>query len=307
VSAERPTVGSTTPTSIILLDPEDDANRMTVAGDVHSLQVSLRYLASLDSDKCVVSEDLTSLVQIPAGDAERIRIVTLLIHPDLHDAINNFVTNTNYFSTNFGEGYGAMEFLGHLGAQRYQVRYKDKARTKISASWHYHGRAFDISWIGWEGDGTGKNRLASRPCNGSVEAASSSAQYRRLVAVEAGLRKWFGTVLNRNWTGHNDHFHVDCGSPVHLNLDVRHRATSWGYFVQSCVEALTDFQIGRHDGIYGAVSEQGYETLLSDLGMSRLEPHRNVNEYYLFLDYVMMHGFGNRRAGHHRWDGYYAP
>lgn len=280
---------------------------MTVAGDVHSLQVSLRYLASVDEDKCVTSQDLTELVQVPTNEDERNQIVTLLIHPELHGAVNNFVTNTNYFSAHFGEDYGIMEFLGHIGAQRYEFRYKDKARTQIKPSWHYHGRAFDIKWVGWTGQGRGQNRLASRPCNGMVEAASSSAQYRRLVAVEAGLRKWFGVVLNRNWPGHNDHFHVDCGEPVRLNLDIRDRATSWGYFIQSCIGALTDFPIGQHDGIYGSLSEQGYNVLLSDFGMSALAPHLNINEYYLFLDYVMMHGFGNKRAGYYRWDGYHVP
>jgi hypothetical protein len=306
MSWDQAIAASETPTNIVLLDEKDDANRMTVAGDIHTLQVGLRYLAGVNEDKCVTSEDLTQLLGSPTSDAERTRLVTLLIHPDLHSAVNNFVTNTNYFSANFGKNYGHMEFLGHIGAQRYELRYKDKARTQIRPSWHYHGRALDIKWVGWQGDGSGRSRLASLPCNGRVEVGSSSTQYRRLVAVEAGLRKWFGVVLNRNWPGHNDHFHVDCGQPVHLNLDIVNRATSWCYFIQSCIEALTDYQVGIHDGIYGPITRLGYQTLLSDLGMSGLKPHRSINEYYLFLDYVMMHGFGDRRAGHYRWDGYYA-
>lgn len=38
--------------------------------------------------------------------------------------------------------------------------------------------------------------------------------------------------------------------------------------------------------------------------MELLNPIKNVNEYFLFLDYVMMHGFADKRAGAFRWEGY---
>ena len=48
-------------------------------------------------------------------------------------------------------------------------------------------------------------------------------------------------------------------------------------------------------------STAGYLRLLSDFGMSSLDPVRYVNHYMIFLDFVMMHGFANRSAGAYRW------
>lgn len=200
---------------------------------------------------------------------------------------------------------------------------------KINASWHYHDRAFDIYWIGWKSvsDEVGIVRHASRPCFGGADVNSSTHAYRRLVAVEAGLRKWFGGVLNRNWNvnrdrdwpAHRDHFHVDNGACVDLKLQEDHAyPLSDVMFIQSCIEAFTDIRLsqgGTHFGFYGGspkeehkeqsrLTKEGYEVLLSDLGMSALNPQQNINHYYLLLDYIMMHGFANKRAGAYQWTGW---
>ena len=49
------------------------------------------------------------------------------------------------------------------------------------------------------------------------------------------------------------------------------------------------------------MSRAGYLRLLSDFGMSNLDPVRYVNHYMIFLDFVMMHGFADRAAGVYRW------
>lgn len=191
---------------------------------------------------------------------------------------------------------------------------------KINGSWHYHDRAFDIHWIGWRpaSGPAGAGRRASRPCDGIDEANSTVEAYRRLVAVEAGLRKYFGTVLNRNWPNHVNHFHVDNGPCVGLELNEEARYKSSDVmFIQSCIEAFTDVLInkdGKHQGFYGAtrssehreqgrLTKEGYRILLSDLGMESLNPETSISHYYLLLDLIMMHGFANERAGVHRWAG----
>lgn len=286
-----------TPSEMDLPDRNDPINFMLSAG-TGSLQVKLRYLGGITSSQCVSTQDLTQLIDESDPDLDP----KLFIHPDLHGAVHAFVENTNFFADRYGTGYGSMEYLGHIGAEG-PYRYTDEG--KISPSWHYEARALDVAWVGWRGPGPAAIRHASRPCDGPHEAQSSTTQYRRLVAVEAGLRKWFGTVLNRNWRppSHYDHFHVDCGQTVRLDLRRSSSARSHVHFVQSCIDAFTDYRVGVHDGIYGTKTREGFGILLADLGMEDLRPQVDVNQYYLFLDYIMMHGFADQRAGAYRWEG----
>ena len=184
---------------------------------------------------------------------------------------------------------------------------------KVNKSWHYHERAIDIAWIGWNNATLERpiQRRASRPCRGRSDVQSSTAAYRRMVAVEACLRKYFGTVINRNYnSAHWNHFHVDDGPCVGLNL----KQSTHIKFIKDCVEAFTDVrlsgdgdQFGVHDfGVhdqrrYDSDARSGYMTLMSDLGMERLAPERYSSHYWLFLNYIMMHGFADERAGRYRY------
>ena len=170
------------------------------------------------------------------------------------------------------------------------------------ATYHNIGMALDITWIQWAGGN------ASKPMTANKEAQNTTT-HRRLIAVEAGLRKWFGYVLNRGIPKHYNHFHIDQGCDVALRLLTgsklpgglkRRPYTSCAYFVQDCVNAFTDFEV-PYDGIWGSESKSAYAHLLSDLGMECLDPSKNINEYMLFLDYIMMHGFADRAAGAFRW------
>lgn len=222
---------------------------------------------------------------------------TISCHPDLKAPLESFVRNTNYFSSQFG-GYGPIHIIGHIGARRDTLRYSDGA---VSPSFHYEGKALDISWVQWKDDDSSVYCL---PCGSTNEAAViRSKSHRRLVAVEAGLRKWFGYVLNRRIEGHADHFHVDNGCPLALRL--RSGSDSWKhtschYFLQDCISAFTDVTV-EYDGSWGDKSKQGYRCLLSDLGMECLDPVRYISHYMIFLDFIMMHGFGNVSAGMYRW------
>lgn len=217
----------------------------------------------------------------------------------LYRPLKLFIDNTSYFSREYGPGLGDIAVLGHGGG----IRTRDG-----DPSFHYVLKAIDIYWIGWNGR---NGPVATRPCNGAEEVRDPSA-HRRMVAIEAGLRKWFSYVLNRNIRGHHNHFHVDNGcegdnGPSGIGLRIREGSSRWAhtschFFIQDCVNAFTDMQIG-YDGTWGTDTKAGYATLLSDLGMERLDPKTNLNEYLLFLDYIMMHGFADARAGHFRWEG----
>ena len=132
------------------------------------------------------------------------------LHPNLLPSLGSFVKNLNYFSREFG-GYGPLRTIGHAGARRYQLKFSN---GQISPSYHYEGNAFDIRWLLWE---DGNSAILSQPCQANNEAGDPTKR-RRLIAVEACLRKWFGYVLNRGISMHADHFHVDNGCHVALRL-----------------------------------------------------------------------------------------
>ncbi len=232
--------------------------------------------------------------------------------PCLQQPLDDFVTNTDWFSSKYGNGYGRMEVIGHLGAQR------PKSGCSPAKSWHCEAKAFDLAWITWSGG------IHSRPCNGPDEVKDLT-QLRRLVAVEAGLRKRFGYVLNR-YIGtldsddeqaaegpsspHSNHFHVDNSNEIGPKVDrtkldspvrpARRRQRSSHYFIQDCVSAFTDVQ-PDYDARWGKTTEEGYLTLLSDLGMERLDPIGVITHFQIFLSFIMMHGFADARAGTFRW------
>lgn len=212
--------------------------------------------------------------------------------------LDKFVNTVNYFSSQCGAGYGTLQTIGHGGGQR------PKGSCGPPYSYHCDGRAIDIYWLEWSGG------IVSRPCNGDDEADASTEAYRRLVAIEAGLRKYFGYVLGRNFLSHQNHFHADNGCEQALRLKSGTSGwtfTSCNYFIQDCVLALVDYGNGAQMAkpVYGEAwnnaSKAGYLRLLSDFGMSRLDPVRYVNHYMIFLDFVMMHGFANRPAGAFGW------
>ena len=217
--------------------------------------------------------------------------------------LDKFANTVNYISAQCGAGYGTLQMIGHGGGQR------PKSRCGAPYSYHCDGRAIDIYWLEWSGS------AVCRPCNGADEAFSEgapTAAHRRLVAVEAGLRRCFGYVLARDINGHQNHFHADNGCPIGLRLKRNAKKestkfTSCHYFIRDCVQAFVDY--GEHEQSdkpgyewwWDDASEAGYLRLLSDFGMSELDPVRYVNHYMIFLDFVMMHGFANRSAGSYRW------
>ena len=212
----------------------------------------------------------------------------------MEPTLDSFVDNVSYFSREFGDtGYGNISWIGDIGGS---------PGGPPKSTYHNVGKALDVTWIQWVGGNSCRPWVAESDVLDS-QGNGRPTTHRRLVAVEAGLRKWFGYVLNREIDNHANHFHVDNGCPVALR--VRSESNSWKhtschYFLQDCINAFTDETV-EYDGAWGDESKRGYRRLLSDLGMECLDPVHYINHYLIFLDFIMMHGFGNVSAGAYRW------
>lgn len=210
--------------------------------------------------------------------------------PTLESKLIAWAGNMNHYAYYYGPGMGHVSWIGHLGAY---------TPGKPNCSYHRTGDAIDLAWIQWQ------NPYSSRPCNGPGEAQSTH-RHRRLLAVEAGLRKQFGYVLNRQIPQHHNHFHVDSGCSVAMHTSWSSTArqySSTAYFIQNCVNRFTGLNIAE-DGDWGTNTENGFNHLKALMGMASLNPKGVVSHYMLFLDYLMMHGFANKPAGHFRWVAY---
>ena len=124
------------------------------------------------------------------------------IHRALVDPLKRFVASLSYFSGAVGDsGYGSIDWIGHIGT----------GPGDDDPSYHWAFAAIDISHVHWAGGNISEPHEAS----GEVHSEDGSwvpTTHRRMLAVEACLRKWFGYVLNRNIRGHHNHFHVDLGT-----------------------------------------------------------------------------------------------
>jgi hypothetical protein len=227
--------------------------------------------------------------------------MTLNCHSNTKVLIDRFVDNTGYFSRIFGH-YGMMDWIGSLGSY---------VSHRSGNSYHNTGEAMDLSYVRWRPRAGSTVPIDCRPCDARSDAAESTT-HRRLVAVEAGLRKQFKYVLNRGIRNHTNHFHVDdvrSAFPAGLLLDLSdevdkydRRFSSGAYFIQDCILAFTDEQ-PEYDGIWGPESRQGLQVLLTALGMNCLDIGSSLSSYRLFLDYIMMHGFADAPAGTYSWGG----
>ena len=83
------------------------------------------------------------------------------------------------------------------------------------------------------------------------------------LAIEAALRRHFGTVLSYDYNAaHEDHFHFDDGTAIGFNTMSKSRVQ----FVQNVIFFVYHFQIGR-DGVWGPETSGLTTRLRRDLGI----------------------------------------
>ncbi|MCY3950720.1 MAG: hypothetical protein OXF61_16190 [Acidimicrobiaceae bacterium] len=252
------------------------------------------------------------------------------LHRVLVEPLKNFVATMNYFSTALAlPGYGTIDWIGHLGT------FRDINRNTLD-SFHWARAAIDITHVHWTGGTIARHWKDAKLEIHDADDNWRRAEHRRLLAIEAGLRKWFGYVLSRGIKNHHNHFHVDVGmvpgqlandeqqkehvcgpalrlfrhdtatsksKPTKSQLATR-KYTSCAYFVADCVNAFTDIEV-PYDGYFDETDDgdaSAFEYLLSELGMECLDPIRYLSHYQLFLNFIIMHGLADKSAGHFRFE-----
>ena len=237
---------------------------------------------------CIVLEgELGSMVQVlpygaptpsdPNRDSRK-------CHSDFAPILDSWMMNLQYFSNQYGD-YGQVARIVHHGIVN---------ETRARPSFHITGEGIDIKWIDWA------NAQACRPCNGAADAANPTT-HRRIVGVEASLRKYFGVVVARGYNdAHDNHFHADVMCPVGLSKG----AATNRFFVRDCIKAFSDTSMTYHGGSWVETTDGvALTALLTSIGMDCFDIFTNISEFLIFLDYIMMHAFADRSAGHFRWGG----
>ncbi|WP_419944623.1 hypothetical protein [Candidatus Poriferisodalis sp.] len=213
----------------------------------------------------------------------------------LSPLLDAWMTNLQYFSNEYGT-YGSITTLYHNGM------FVKRAEQR---TFHNVGRAIDIKGIDWAGG------QIFRPCAGNEEMTPLT-RYRWLVGVEASLRKYFGNVLPRGYPSHADHYHADDGCPVGFSTAKETNRL----FARDCIRAFTsnplsikydsrdwDADDDNTDADESGTDTRALNALLAAMGMDCFDINRNVSEFLIFLDYIMMHAFADQSAGHYRWGG----
>jgi hypothetical protein len=145
------------------------------------------------------------------------------------------------------------------------------------SGYHGMGRAFDLDAIFWPGKTFVTKQFEDYP--------------NFYLAVEAILRKHFGTVLAYNYNqAHRDHFHIDDGTGVGFRT-----VRTVTLFVQGvCYYILGKRFRGNVDGDYGSATRTVLDEACSELGVpTPLTTSANWNQ---FLDAVAERGFRERRS-----------
>lgn len=142
--------------------------------------------------------------------------------------------------------------------------------------YHGKGRAFDIDSIFW------KNRV--------LITKNYPSEKRFYLGVEAVLRKHFGTVLNFLYNkAHEDHFHIDDGTPVGFNPSSRSRVL----FVQAALAHVHAINVGI-DGVFGPQTEGAIKQVLKNVGLTGKITSKQV--WLDFLSHTAKTSFEKEKA-----------
>lgn len=205
------------------------------------------------------------------------------IHNNLIPDLDNWSWNIAYYARTF-RGTD-IDWFGHFGFF-----------ANNRPSWHQRYKAWDINHVRFK-DGTYLDMVRQ---NESWD--STSRTERRLYwAIDASLRRYFHTTIDglADPQGHHNHIHVDesCGG-------VTAPYTPWmafskdTKFIQRLCKDFNASGIGL-DGVWGPNTDAAFDSLLSRLGMSCLNPDKYTSSWKTFLGYIMRHGLANKSAG--RW------
>lgn len=139
-------------------------------------------------------------------------------------------------------------------------------RAGTGVSYHHRNRAFDLdALIFKDGSKWVADTIPARPF--------------MYLAIEAGLRLHFGTVLNFDYNqAHQDHLHFDNGTLPRFKRDAR----SHTLFVQHALMKLYNQSVGSAgaDGVYGPETEQALNRVRQNL---KIGPLSDKDNWFAFL------------------------
>lgn len=120
---------------------------------------------------------------------------------------------------------------------------------------------------------------------------------RRYLAVAANLRRFFGTVLTRDYNAaHRDHIHVDDLRAVRpLRTEARTDTT----LVQSAANLLAGAGLVV-DGAWGRRTETAYRELVRAFALECTDPRASTHHAQIFLSFVVSTAMADVPAGTHR-------
>jgi hypothetical protein len=115
---------------------------------------------------------------------------------------------------------------------------------------HGLGQAFDLDGIFWSSN--------------FLVAKEYPAKPHLYLAVESVIRQHFGTVLNYNYNAaHQDHFHMDLGSPVGFHKMSKSRVE----YLQASLFYVHGYQTAI-DGVWGPSTEKVVRAAMNDLSIN---------------------------------------
>ncbi|HEX6946249.1 MAG TPA: hypothetical protein VF246_02750 [Acidimicrobiia bacterium] len=194
------------------------------------------------------------------------------------------ISNLNYYASNYLRK--SISWVGHVGTGRGGC-----CGGSVGPSWHYHYRAWDIDRIQWS------DSSFLDICN-HAHASSSRKTRRQYIAVDAILRRYYGTVLD-GWydSKHVNHFHVDSGCTVGPLSKTKKSHT---VFIQAAANNLIGTNL-TIDGVWGPLTQNAYQAMLVSLCMTCLNPLSNTSHFLTFLAYIAMHGFKDQALGYYKY------
>lgn len=145
---------------------------------------------------------------------------------------------------------------------------------------HGLGQAFDLDGIFWS-----KERFI---------ALEYPVRPHIYLAVESVIRQHFGTVLNYNYNpAHQDHFHLDIGTPVGFQEDSKSRVE----YLQASLLHIHRYHV-EINGVWGAATDKVTSEALRGLGITGSIKTKEVWLEYLRITTILGFQFARTHRSH---------
>jgi Extensin-like protein C-terminus len=139
---------------------------------------------------------------------------------------------------------------------------------------HNRARGFDLCTVGLA-DGSRIDANTAHSGDGRTQ--------RRYLALTASLRRYFSTVLTVHYNAaHRDHLHID---DLRQLAPIRSDLRSDTALIQSSANLLAGHWLAV-DGVWGSLTQAGYDDLLDGFGLTCLDPRGEVADALVLLDLV---------------------